>query len=251
MQSSIESSDRETGEESRSSTTIEIDGRDWLIDGRPTYEGRSHRGRRIDGLLLNSRMVQAVFDDACEKTRGEWAYPDTSACDPGRNTDAFCAMLPTYRAHGPLAVTVGMQGGGAIYCPAVFHRYLNSAFRPDGSLEPAYLDRLSRILRAADDADMAVCVNYFYRMQQRFDDDAAVRRATEEMTAWLLASGHRNILVDLQERDPAKARHPVVAAHPRAARRGALDHGGRPPAPGQHLDPPGQAQAQRALARVL
>jgi hypothetical protein len=29
----------------------------FLINGRPTYEGRSWRGMRIEGLLMNSRMV--------------------------------------------------------------------------------------------------------------------------------------------------------------------------------------------------
>jgi hypothetical protein len=180
------------------STTIEIDGIDFLINGKKTYAGREHEGRRIEGLLLNSRMVQSIFDDANAETRKLWSYPDTGVWDPDRNTTEFCAMLPTYRAHGLLGVTVGLQGGGSIYRPEVFENYLNSAFRPDGSLEPAYFSRLKRVLEAADARGMVVFVNYFYWKQQRFQSDEAVIRAAQGATDWLLASGHRNILVDLK-----------------------------------------------------
>ena len=44
-------------------TSVAIDGDAWLINGRPTYAGRSYRGWKVEGLLLNSRMVQATFDD--------------------------------------------------------------------------------------------------------------------------------------------------------------------------------------------
>jgi hypothetical protein len=50
-------------------TVVSIVESDFLINGRPTYEGRSYRGMRIEGLLLNSRMVQGVFDDLNPKTR--------------------------------------------------------------------------------------------------------------------------------------------------------------------------------------
>ena len=32
-------------------------------DGKPTYAGRTYNGMKVEGLLLNSRMVQGVFDD--------------------------------------------------------------------------------------------------------------------------------------------------------------------------------------------
>ncbi|MDH7571265.1 MAG: hypothetical protein QHJ73_16940, partial [Armatimonadota bacterium] len=179
-------------------TVVEIDGTDFLIDGAKTYPGRVHEGRRIEGLLMNSRMVQAIFDDECAETRGCWAYPDTGVWDPQRNTDEFCRALPEYRRHGLLAVTVGLQGGGSIYTQPVYERYLNSAFQPDGSLKPPYFQRLRQVLAAADAVGMVVIVNYFYWRQERFESDAAVRRATELATQWLLESGFRNIVVDLK-----------------------------------------------------
>ncbi|HMO26254.1 MAG TPA: hypothetical protein PKB10_08290, partial [Tepidisphaeraceae bacterium] len=84
-------------------TCLDIDGVDFLINGRPTYEGVEWAGRRIEGLLLNSRMVQAIFDDEHPETRSCWAYLDTGQWDPDRNTREFCDMLPVYRRHGLLA----------------------------------------------------------------------------------------------------------------------------------------------------
>jgi hypothetical protein len=179
-------------------TTVEIEGRDFLIDGRPTYEGRSFEGRRVEGLMFNSRMIQAIFDDANPETAMHWRYPDTGRWDADRNTDEFCAMLPTYRRHGLLAVTVGLQGGGSIYREDVFGHYLNSAFTPEGELKPDYLTRLERVLAAADAAGIVVIVNYFYWKQQRFVSDAAVLKAAANATDWLLRTGRRNILVDVK-----------------------------------------------------
>ncbi|MGD2174118.1 MAG: hypothetical protein PVJ27_01855 [Candidatus Brocadiaceae bacterium] len=180
------------------STEIAVDGTKFLINGRPTYEGREYEGKPIEGLLFNSRMIQAIFDDECPETRGLWAYPDTGEWDPDRNTDEFCAYLPEYRSHGLLAVTVGLQGGGGNYRPEVYENYLNSAYRPDGSFKQPYFDRLKRVLEAADDAGMAVIVNYFYWKQvRRIESDEALFDITERVTDWLLRTGHRNILVDV------------------------------------------------------
>jgi hypothetical protein len=39
---------------------------------------------RIEGLLMNSRMVQGIFDDLNPATRDMWVYPDTQRWDPDR-----------------------------------------------------------------------------------------------------------------------------------------------------------------------
>ncbi len=83
-------------------TQVSIDGDRFLINGRPTYEGVSFEGKNVQGLLFNSRMIQAIFDDECPETRSRWNYPDTDTWDPERNTDDFCAHLPEYRKHGLL-----------------------------------------------------------------------------------------------------------------------------------------------------
>ena len=44
-------------------TVVDIKDDSFLINGRLTYAGRTYRGMRVEGLLMNSRMVQGIFDD--------------------------------------------------------------------------------------------------------------------------------------------------------------------------------------------
>ncbi len=120
----------------RKRTRVSIRGEQFLIDGKPTYAGRTYRGIRIEGLLMNVRAVQATFDDLNPETRARWAYPDTGKWDPDRNTREFVAALPEWRRHGLLAFTVNLQGGS----PEGYSKeqpWENSAFDPDGNLRPA------------------------------------------------------------------------------------------------------------------
>lgn len=179
-------------------TQVEIDGTRFLVNGRPTYAGATWRGRPVEGLLLNARMIQAVFDDLNPETAPACAYPDTGVWDPERNTLEFCAALPEYRRHGLMAVTVGLQGGGSVFVPELYDRTLCSAYTPDGEFRPAFFDRLRRVLAAADACGMAVIVNYWYQKQiRRMASEAVVENATERVTDWLLGTGFRNILVDV------------------------------------------------------
>lgn len=56
-----------------SDTTVSIQGDQILINGRPTYEGRHWKDQKIQGLLFNSRMANAIADDENPSTRGVWA----------------------------------------------------------------------------------------------------------------------------------------------------------------------------------
>ncbi len=192
-------------------TRVEIVGEDFLIDGRPTYAGREWRGRRIEGLLLNARMVQATFDDLNPATRSRWAYPDTGQWDPGRNLGEFLAMLPEYRRHGLLGITVNLQGGS----PEGYSReqpWDNGAFAPDGALRPAFMERLRRVLDGADALGMVVIVGLFYFGQdERLRDEAAVRRAVEDATHWLLEGGWENVIVEINnECDVPRYEHEIL-----------------------------------------
>jgi hypothetical protein len=180
-------------------TTITFDGETILLNGLPTYAGRrDDQGRRIEGLLFNSRMIQGIFDDSNPATSATWAYPDTGHWDPDRNTDEFCAALPNYAAQGVLGVTVGCQGGGSVFAKDIYDHYRNSAFFDDGSLDPAYLARLARVLAAADAAGVVVIVSYFYwKQENHLSDSNAVPRGIEAMTNWLLATEHRNVIVEV------------------------------------------------------
>src|SRR5438874_10187413 len=140
------------------STAISIDGAKFLINGRPTYQGRTWNGHEIQGLLFNSRMVQATFDDRNPKTVALWAYPDTKKWDPDRNTNEFLAEMPGWRKHGLLAVTLNLQGGS----PQGYSRdqpWHNSALNEDGTLDEKYLARLARVIEKADELGMVVILD--------------------------------------------------------------------------------------------
>ncbi len=178
-------------------TVVSIQDEAFQLNGKPTYQGVAWRGHRIEGLLLNSRMVQGIFDDRNPETAARWAYPDTGVWDAERNTREFLAAMPEWRAHGLLSFTINLQGGS----PEGYSKgqpWHNSAFEADGSLHPGHLDRLRRILDRADELGMVPIVGFFYFGQdQRLSDEAAVVRATENATRWLLEQGYRNVLVEV------------------------------------------------------
>jgi len=177
-------------------TTVSIDGDAFRINGQPTYAGRTYQGKKIEGLLLNARLVQGVFDDLNPETRMRWTYPD-GPWDPDRNTSEFVEMMPVWLASGMLGFTINLQGGS----PEGYSQsqpWDNSAFTPNGEPRPAYLQRLERILNAADDLGMVAILGLFYFGQDnRLDDEAAVIRAVEAVTDWLLTKGYCNVLVEI------------------------------------------------------
>jgi hypothetical protein len=84
-------------------------GKDFTVNGVVTNLNTLSRGQ-----LMNSRMVQAVFDDENPATAVNWKYPDTGVWDAARNTNQLVAAMPSYRAKGLQMLTVGLQGG----CPS-------------------------------------------------------------------------------------------------------------------------------------
>ena len=100
------------GASSPRQTEVAIHGDSFRINGRPTYAGRRWHGQSIEGLLLNARMVQGIFDDLEPRTRPLWAYPDTGTLGPR----AEHPRVPRRHArsggdHGLLAFTINLQGG--------------------------------------------------------------------------------------------------------------------------------------------
>jgi hypothetical protein len=198
-------------------TQVAIAGETFLINGQPTYAGRVVRreGRpdqKIEGLLMNSRMVQGIFDDLNPETRSLWNYPD-GPWDPERNTDEFVAAMPQWRAAGLLSFTINLQGGS----PQGYSRdqpWHNSAFTEAGDLRDDYMSRLARILDEADLLGMAPMVGYFYFGQdQRFAGEQSVIRATEQATDWLLDRAYTNVLVEVgNEVDNRAYNQPILRA---------------------------------------
>ena len=79
-------------------TLVEIKGQQFYINGKPTYEGRTWKGNKIEGLLMNSRMVQGIFDDSNPETVVEFTYADTKKWDADRNTNEFVAAMPLWKS---------------------------------------------------------------------------------------------------------------------------------------------------------
>ena len=191
-------------------TAVSIKSDSFYIDDHPTYAGRTWQGHNVQGLLFNSRMVQGIFDDLNPVTKAQWVYPDTHKWDPERNTNEFIAAMPEWRRHGLLAFTVNLQGGS----PQGYSKqqpWLNSAFTNDGALRPAYTARLERILNRADELGMVVIVGYFYVAQAaHLNDEAAIIRATDNATQFLLRHGWRNVLVEIDNECDVGFRYPIL-----------------------------------------
>lgn len=184
----------------------------FYINGKPTYEGRYWNGNKVEGLLLNARLVQGIFDDENPETRPTFNYPDTGEWSADRNTNEFVAAMPSWKAHGLNCFTLNLQGGS----PTGYGNksWINSAFDADGELKPAYVDRLSRILNKADELQMVVILGYFYFGQdQVLKDENAVKAAVTRITTWILENGFRNVLVEINnECNSGAYDHPILKA---------------------------------------
>ena len=245
-------------------TAVGIAGGDWTVDGCPVYAGRVWRGLRVEGLLLNSRMANGVFDDLNPLTRQLWAYPDTGEWDPERNTEELIAALPDYRVHGLAAIGLNLQGAapGGYYrrdagavaellervrvahpkadAAGVWRDLASSrsqpwdsgAFDPDGSLRPAFAARAGRVIAAADRIGMVVCLGLFYFGQdERLRDEDAVTAALDNACDWLLGLERDNVVVEIaNEADIPLYEHPILAVdrvHALVARVGTHRRGAR------------------------
>jgi hypothetical protein len=180
-----------------SQTTVTIKNDQFLINNKLTYSGRYWKGNKIEGLLLNSRMVQGIFDDLNKETIKNWAYPDTKKWDPDRNTNEFVSNMKSWYQHGLLSFTINLQGGSP-YGYSNAQPWYNSAYKEDGSLRPDYMLRLKKILDKADELGMVPIVGLFYFGQdEHLKDETAVRNAVINVVNWLHQNNYRNVLIEI------------------------------------------------------
>jgi len=167
-----------------------VDGR-WRLNGQVTYPGT-----QAEGLLMNVRMVNAVFED---RKRTEF--------DTGQNTNEFITKIPEYVAHGIRAFTINLQGGFPGYEGAV-----NSAFNPDGSLRNGYLQRVKRVIETCDRNGAAVILGcYYQRQDQVLTDEEAVKTGVINTVRWLTESGFTNVVLEIaNEFDHSGFDHPIL-----------------------------------------
>ena len=124
-------------------TAVAIAGDAFHINGQPTYEGRTWKGHTIEGLLLNSRMVQGIFDDLNPETRGKLGLPrHRSRGTPSATPASSSPPCPSGGDTACWPSRINLQGGS----PQGYSKdqpWHNSAFTADGALRPEYLARLA------------------------------------------------------------------------------------------------------------
>jgi len=180
-----------------SHTTVTIKDDQFFINGKPTYEKRYWKGNKIEGLLLNSRMVQGIFDDENPETIKNWIYPDSKKWDADRNTNEFILNMEKWKSYGLLSFSLNLQGGSP-YGYSSGQPWINSAFKEDGSLKAPYLNRLERILNKADELGMVPILGLFYFGQdERLRDEKAVITAVNNVIDWLFEKNYKNILIEI------------------------------------------------------
>lgn len=192
-----------------SQTIVSIQGEKFLINGIPTYKGRSWQGYPVEGLLMNSRMVQGIFDDLNPETAGRWKYDDTQKWDADRNTDEFVKAMDSWYAKGLLAFTINMQGGS----PLGYGNkgWINSAYETNGELRPDYMARLERILDRANEIGMVAILGLFYNDQEDLlENEAAVISGVDNAIDWLHNNNYRNVIIEINNECNLKYKHEIL-----------------------------------------
>lgn len=191
-------------------TILSIEGDRFLINGALVYSEIPAAPASVHGLLMNARMIQGVFNDKAAPERFQRYGKSFS---PDKNTEELAAALPQWYARGLRAITVGFQGGGP--CFTIDNASIeNSPYSSDGrSIDPDYLSRMERLIRAADEIGMVVIVSLFYGAQTRFlRDDIAVLQAVKTASNWLRDQGFTNVILEIaNEHDITEyRRHPIL-----------------------------------------
>ena len=177
----------------------------FVVNGTPTHPGRTWNGHRLEGLLFNRRASMAAFADANPITRELWTHADGTPWDPDRNVTAFTSVLPRWRACGLDAVALTLQGGPETHALRTSPPWQSPdppwhspAFTHDGSFDPATRSRFERILNAVSDSGLVAILDLFRPGQDaRLDDEAAVRRATDQVCRWLLDRDDGNVIINV------------------------------------------------------
>jgi len=167
---------------------------------RKTYTGAGFQPEAA-GRLMNLRVAQAVMHD-------EWLTEESF--DPEKNTDRVIAALDDYKQHGILAISVSLQGANAAYERTANIKRARayklgpgkgmsmSAFAPDGSLKPRWMERTLKLARELDRRGMILNLIYFYAYQDEvLSGPAAIDRATAIVTDWLIANNVRNCIIEI------------------------------------------------------
>ena len=189
-------------------TVLTIQGEDFFINGAKTYAEIPGSRTEAHGLLMNARFIQGIFDDKQAPER--FNRFGRTFC-PEQNTDDLIRALPQWYRYGLRAFTVGFQGGGP--CFTISNETIeNNPFGEEGTtLDPAYRDRMHRLILAADELGMVVIVSFFYPGQvKRIRDGRAVMNAVKTASRFLRDGGYTNVIIEVCNEMDVDKNHPII-----------------------------------------
>jgi hypothetical protein len=150
-----------------------------------------NQGTPAEGLLMNVRMVNSVFED-----RGEELSRHVEVFDPVTNTSNFVSKIPEYVNSGVNAFTISLQGGFPGFEGAV-----NSAFNSDGTLRDEYLQRVEKVIRTCDAKNAAVILSCFYQRQHShfaaLSDKGSIKIALKNTINWVTEKRFNNVIIEV------------------------------------------------------
>lgn len=175
-------------------THLSIRGNKFLINDALVYDEIKTCCEQMKGTLMNARFIQGVFDTDSRSRFNRYG----KIFDPQRNTEELIAALPQWYAKGLRAITVGLQGGGN--CFTIPGQDLEcNPFSSDGKqINPEYLQRLDRLIKACDELGMIVIVSCFYCHNVVYlNDTQAIIEAVKAVCAHIRDQGYTNVILEI------------------------------------------------------
>jgi hypothetical protein len=167
-------------------TVVSVRGEKWYFNDKILNEDSP-----AEGLLMNVRMVNSVFEERGDKMPSEF-----KGFDAEKNTDEFISGIPEYVASGVNCFTICLQGGAPGYEGSV-----NTAYDPDGSLRKEYMDRVTRVIKAADENNAAIILTCFYQRQHShfsaLTGKDAIKTALVNTVNWIKKNKFRNVIFEV------------------------------------------------------
>ncbi len=168
------------------STRVSIRGDKWYFN-----DSIVNKGTPAEGLLMNVRMVNSVFED-----RGNGFEKIIPVFDPMANTEAFIRKIPEYVSCGVNAFTISLQGGTPGYEGAI-----NSAFEADGTLHAEYMNRIAMVIKACNEHGVVVILSCFYQRQHShisaLNGKEAISNAFDNTVKWVKENHFRNVVLEV------------------------------------------------------
>ena len=166
-------------------TAVSIRGDQFLINGKPTYAGRSYKGLRIEGLLMNNPGGARLSSTTSIPKRAANGRIPTPANGIRNATSAsFLAALPEWAPARPAGVHDRFPGGSPekLLQRAAVGEYRHRR-RTAACVRRTWIG-LARVLDRADELGMVAIVGYFYFRPGPAcpGDEAAVKRAVVSAT---------------------------------------------------------------------